>query len=63
MPLLPFPHFADSRPKKDTPLFEQGTNKAWQWAKRNRFIRWFSDGERRYAQQLWQLALSLPQSE
>lgn len=32
------------------------THKAWQWAKRSQFIRWFTDGERRYAQQLWQLA-------
>jgi hypothetical protein len=37
-------------------LFEQGTGKAWQWAKSSQFIRWFTDGERRYAQQLWQLA-------
>lgn len=42
--------------RKDVNLFEQGTFKAWEWAKRCQFIRWFSDGERRYAQQLWLLA-------
>lgn len=41
---------------KDTQLFKQGTHKAWQWAKKSAFIRWFTDGERRYASQLWKLA-------
>lgn len=42
--------------KKDESLFEQGVQTAWQWAQSAQFIRWFSDGERRYAQQLWNLA-------
>ena len=42
--------------KKDTQLFEQGTYAAWQWSKGSQFVRWFTDGERRYAQQLWLLA-------
>lgn len=42
--------------KKDTHLFEKGTREAWKWAKRCQFIRWFTDGERRYAQKLWQIA-------
>ena len=42
--------------RKDTFLFEQGTITAWQWAKGCQFIRWFTDGERRYAQQLWLFA-------
>lgn len=42
--------------KKDTQLFEQGTCTAWQWSKGSQFIRWFTDGEKRYAQQLWTLA-------
>jgi hypothetical protein len=42
--------------KKDKSLFEQASNEAWQWAQRCEFIRWFTDGERRYAQQLWSIA-------
>ena len=42
--------------KKQASLFEKATCVAWQWAKRCQFIRWFTDGERRYAQHLWQLA-------
>lgn len=41
---------------KDGKLFEQGVKTSWQWANACQFIRWFSDGERRYAQELWQLA-------
>jgi len=41
---------------KNTQLFKQGTQAAWQWAKGCAFIRWFTDGEKRYAQQLWLLA-------
>jgi len=37
-------------------LFEKGTSKAWQWARPADFIRWFSDGERRYGTALWKLA-------
>ena len=39
---------------KDTKLFANAT--AWRWAKMSHYIRWFTDGERRYAQQLWQMA-------
>lgn len=42
--------------KKDAQLFEQGTRIAWEWAKGSQSIRWFTDGERRYAQQLWRNA-------
>lgn len=37
-------------------LFEQGTVQAWQWAQPAAFIRWFTDGERRYGTALWKLA-------
>ncbi len=37
-------------------LFEQGTWKAWHWAQPGAFIRWFTDGERRYGIALWKLA-------
>lgn len=41
---------------KDESLFEHGVKTTWQWAQSAQFVRWFSDGERRYAQQLWSLA-------
>lgn len=41
---------------KDTLLFESGTEQAWSWAEPAQFIRWFTDGERRYGTQLWKLA-------
>ena len=41
---------------KTTELFTKATKTAWQWAKASQYIRWFTDGERRYAQQLWQMA-------
>lgn len=37
---------------KDELLFQQ----AWQWAEGCPFIRWFTDGEPRYAKTLWDLA-------
>ncbi len=37
-------------------LFKQGTAAAWAWAKPAAFIRWFTDGERRYGKELWKLA-------
>ena len=42
--------------QKTNQLFEQGSLKAWQWAEHADFIRWFTDGERRYGTSLWQLA-------
>lgn len=42
--------------RKETGLFEQGTQRAWNWAKPAQFIRWFTDGERRYGRALWKLA-------
>lgn len=42
--------------RKTNQLFEQGTATAWRWAQPAKFIRWFSDGERRYGQALWKLA-------
>lgn len=41
--------------KKETLLFERGTQSAWNWALQAQFIRWFTDGERRYANTLWKL--------
>jgi hypothetical protein len=41
---------------KDELLFQRGTQQAWQWAQACPYIRWFTDGERRYAKALWDLA-------
>jgi hypothetical protein len=41
---------------KTTELFAKATETAVPWAKASQYIRWFTDGERRYAQQLWQRA-------
>lgn len=41
---------------KEQELFERGVGLSWQWAAPATFIRWFSDGERRYAQALWLIA-------
>ncbi|MBD2189218.1 hypothetical protein H6F41_13825 [Pseudanabaena sp. FACHB-723] len=41
---------------KTTELFAKATKTAWEWTKASQYIRWFTDGERRYAQQLWQMA-------
>lgn len=41
--------------RKTASLFAQGTAQAWQWAEAAQFIRWFTDGERRYGQALWPL--------
>jgi hypothetical protein len=40
---------------KTTELFAKATKTAVPWAKASQYIRWFTDGERRYAQQLWQM--------
>lgn len=46
---------------KDQELFELGVESAWRWAEPSEFIRWFTDGERRYAKELWKSAsVSLP---
>ena len=42
--------------RKEATLFEQGTQSAWNWVKEAQFVRWFTDGERRYAQELWKIA-------
>jgi hypothetical protein len=42
--------------QKQDKLFEQGTASAWVWAESPEFIRWFTDGERRYGTYLWRLA-------
>lgn len=39
---------------KNETLFERGVDHTWQWAEACEFIRWFSDGERRYGHCLWQ---------
>lgn len=41
---------------KDEHLFAESVQTAWEWVKGCDGIRWFTDGERRYAQQLWPLA-------
>lgn len=41
---------------KDQPLFANGVQSAWEWVKACDGIRWFTDGERRYGQELWKLA-------
>jgi hypothetical protein len=41
---------------KQAKLFEQGVTKAWEWAEASQWIRWFTDGERRYGKELWKLA-------
>jgi hypothetical protein len=41
---------------KTADLFERGTAQAWAWAQPAEFIRWFTDGERRYGKALWKLA-------
>ena len=47
---------------KDTNLFEQGVKAAWEWGEASRWMRWFTDGERRYGKELWKLAsVYLPQ--
>ncbi|MFM7613194.1 MAG: hypothetical protein ACKO4R_02995 [Synechococcales cyanobacterium] len=42
---------------KDTKLFAKATETPWRWAKMSHYIRWFTDGERRYAQQVWQMTV------
>jgi hypothetical protein len=41
---------------KTAAWFEEGTAAAWDWVQSAEFIRWFTDGERRYGKALWQLA-------
>lgn len=42
--------------KKQSQLFEQGTQSGWDWANPAGCIHWFTDGERRYGKALWKLA-------
>jgi hypothetical protein len=41
---------------KNSSLFEKGVKSAWDWANPSKWIRWFTDGERRYGKELWKLA-------
>jgi hypothetical protein len=41
---------------KNAFLFEKGVKAAWDWATPSEWIRWFTDGERRYGKELWKLA-------
>lgn len=41
---------------KDESLFASGVKTAWDWVQSCDGIRWFTDGERRYSQELWKLA-------
>jgi len=38
------------------PYWLSACNHAWQWASTAEFVRWFTDGERRYAKTLWEIA-------
>lgn len=50
-------YWADAQAgQKREELFERGTEATWTWAKSAQFIRWFTDGERRYALALWKRA-------
>ena len=44
------------KPGKSRRPIQQGTFQAWAWAEPAQFIRWFTDGERRYGAALWRLA-------
>jgi transposase-like protein len=41
---------------KNANLFENSVKSAWKWAESSEYIRWFTDGERRYGIELWKLA-------
>ena len=41
---------------KNAKLFEEGVKRAWEWAQPSQWIRWFTDGERRYGNELWKIA-------
>jgi hypothetical protein len=41
---------------KDVSLFQAGVQATWEWCQVCEGIRWFTDGERRYGQELWKLA-------
>jgi hypothetical protein len=41
---------------KNEALFERSVSQSWHWSEACQFVRWFSDGERRYGKQLWQRA-------
>ena len=41
---------------RDKDLFTRGIAQTWETVQRSKYIRLFSDGERRYAQELWKLA-------
>lgn len=40
---------------KNASLFEKGVKAAWDWSSPSEWIRWFTDGERRYGKELWKL--------
>ncbi|MDX2243679.1 MAG: IS1 family transposase [Leptolyngbyaceae cyanobacterium bins.302] len=42
--------------QKSAELFTQVTQQTWEWTEPATFIRWFTDGERRYGNSLWKLA-------
>lgn len=42
--------------QKTKELFEKIVAKVWDWALPTQFMRWFTDGERRYNKELWELA-------
>lgn len=42
--------------QRDRDLFTRGIAQTWAAVQRNKYIRLFSDGERRYASELWKLA-------
>jgi hypothetical protein len=49
---------------KDASLFKKGVKSVWDWAQPSGWIRWFTDGERRYSNELWTIAsVYLPEKE
>ena len=47
---------ADQAGKKQTQLFEQSSQSAWEWAKPAHSVCWVTDGERRSSKALWKPA-------
>ncbi|PPT07073.1 hypothetical protein CKA32_005298 [Geitlerinema sp. FC II] len=42
--------------RREKSLFERIVTQVWNWVQASQSIRWFTDGERRYGQELWNLA-------
>lgn len=42
--------------EKNQQLFARGVKTVWEWIKDSQSIKWFTDGERHYGKELWNLA-------